>query len=88
MIKDTNKSKKSCQKRLQGQEKKGFIELFILIVIVSVILIFFGLDPKGIWENIIRPIIEWGFDLTVKIIGFLFDIAIWAVNKFIKAIGI
>lgn len=81
MIKDTNTKKENAQNRLQSLENSGFIRLFILIIIVVAILIYLGLDPKGVWENILKPIVVWGFNTTVSIIGFLFDIAIWFIEK-------
>lgn len=88
MIKDTNTKYKNAQNRLQSLENGGFIRLFIFIVIIVVVLIYFGLDPKGVWENLIKPVVEWGFALTVKLIGFLFDIAVWLIDKLRSIINI
>lgn len=88
MIKDTSTKNKSPQNRLQGVKNGGFIRLFILIIIVVLLLVYFGLDPKGVWENLIKPVVEWGFTLIVKLIGFLFDIAIWFIDKLRDTINI
>jgi hypothetical protein len=65
----------------KNPEEKGFIKLFLVIVVVVAVLIYFGLNPKGIWENILLPIVEFGFGVFLKIVGFFFDIAIWVVNR-------
>jgi hypothetical protein len=88
MSKDTNSKNKNAQNRLQSLENRGFIRLFIVILIVVAALIYFGLDPKGVWENLIRPVVEWGFSVIVKIIGFFFDIAMWLIAKLRELIGI
>ena len=81
MIKGTSTKNKNAQNRLQSLESKGFIEIFVIIVVVVALLIFFGLDPKNIWENLIKPIITWGFDVIINILSFLVNIAIWFVDK-------
>jgi len=88
MIKDTTKDIQRPQNRLQGLENRGFVRLFVMIVVVVAILIYFGIDPKGVWENLIKPVVVWGFDITIKITGFLFDIAIWLIGKVRGTLGI
>lgn len=72
----------------KNNQEKGFIQLFILIIILVALLIYFGINPKGIWENMLKPIVEFGFDLIIRLIGFLFDIAIWLIEKIRGVLGI
>jgi hypothetical protein len=88
MIQHTKSKFKGPQNRLQSLENQGFIQLFLLILILVFLLIKFGIDPKGVWENILKPIVEWGFNTTVRILGFLFDIAIWIISKFKDVLGL
>lgn len=60
---------------------QGFIKLFFVIVIVVAILIYFGLNPKSMWEGIIRPILEFVWSIFIKMVEFFFDIAIWLIEK-------
>jgi hypothetical protein len=84
---DTRSKNKNAQNRLQSLESGGFIRLFVIIVVVVAVLIYFGLDPKGVWENLIKPVVEWGFNIFIKVVGFLFDIAIWLVAKLASTLG-
>ena len=88
MMNGTSSKNKYPEKRLQSLEKRGFIRLFVLIVIVVGLLIYFGLDPIGVWENLLKPIIEWGFKVIVNIIGFFVDIAVWLLSKVSSILGI
>ena len=81
MIKDTNQKFNGPQNRLQRVKKSGFIQLIVIIIIAVALMMYFKINPKVAWTNLIKPIIEWGFDIFVKIIGFIFDIVIWLLNR-------
>lgn len=85
---DTSTKNKNAHTRIQSLESGGFIQIFVVIIIIVVILIYFGIDAKGVWENLIKPVLEWGLNIFVKIIGFLFDIAIYLVNKLKELSGL
>lgn len=88
MIKDTSSKNNRPKNRLQSLKSEGFIQLFAIIVVLALILIYFGLEPKGVWENIIKPIIEWFFGIILKIIELFIDIAMWLIEKIKSIVGL
>lgn len=55
---------------LKMKKNSGFIEIIVLVIIFVILAFYFGKDPLVIWENI-KPILEFGLDLFVKLIEFL-----------------
>lgn len=67
--------------------KKGFVEIIVLIIIAVVVLSFFGLNPQALWNNMILPILESLWNIFLSVVGFIIDIGIWIVDKFNLANG-
>jgi hypothetical protein len=80
MIKDTNPDYKNAQNRLQSSKNGGFLRIFILILIVIALLLYFELDPMKVWEKVFEPVLTWLFDLILRIIEFLYGVALWIIN--------
>lgn len=81
MINDTNNKIKSSLKGSQRPENSGFIKAFILFLIIVAILVYYKINPLEVWNQILRPVIEWGFKLITNALEFIFKIAIWLVDK-------
>lgn len=81
MINDTNTKIKKPLKGIQRPENSGFIKTFILFLIIVAVLVYFKINPLEIWNQILRPVIEWGFRLITNVLEFIFKIAVWIIDK-------
>jgi hypothetical protein len=53
------------------KKQSGFIQIIALVIIFVVVLLYFGKNPVGIWQDVVRPIFVKSLDILVKIIDFL-----------------
>lgn len=60
---------------------RGFVRLFIVAIIIIGTFFALGLDPRELWEGTMYPILEFTFNVILKVIDFIFNIAIWFINK-------
>lgn len=57
--------------------QSGFFTILAAVIIIIIILALIGYDAEGFWNNILRPIIEFIFNLIIK----LFDLVVAILTK-------
>jgi phage-related protein len=57
------------------KKQLGFINIFILIIILVLLALYFGKNPVEIWEKI-KPIFTYLFQLFIKVVDFLIKLII------------
>lgn len=57
------------------KKQSGFINIFILVVILVLLALYFGKNPIEIWEKI-KPIFVHILELLVKVIDFLIKLTV------------
>ena len=60
------------------KKESGFIQIFIIIIVLVLIALYFGKNPIEIWEKI-KPIFIFILDLFVKTIEFIIKgvVSVW-----------
>jgi hypothetical protein len=72
-------------KKFSLNNKDGFIKQLILLIIVVIILSYFGLNPLVLWNDYAVPAILWIFGILFKVISFLIEIIMYLVRLFTEA---
>jgi hypothetical protein len=57
------------------KKQSGFINIFVLIIILVLLALYFGKNPIEIWQNI-KPIFTYILQLFVKVIDFLITLTV------------
>ncbi len=53
------------------KKSSGFVQIIALVIVFVIIVLYFGKNPLGIWNDSIKPLIVGAFDLIVRGIEFL-----------------
>jgi hypothetical protein len=59
------------------KKNSGFINIFILVIILVLLALYFGKNPIEIWEKI-KPIFTYFLQLFIKVIDFLIKFIVQA----------
>lgn len=65
-------------------KQSGFFQLLAIIIIVIILLAIAGYDAQAIWDSMIKPIIEFFFNLIIKIFDIVVKILTKAIDVFMK----
>ena len=75
--------KKFTEKFLNKEgSQRGFLQIIVIVIIITIILAFLGYNAKDVWLQYVLPIFQWVWNIFITIISFVIDIVMKVVNMF------
>lgn len=61
---------------MNKNENSGFIQIIVIVIVIIVVSSFFGFNPADVWSDFILPILNYIWDLFIKLTTFLVELTI------------